>query len=438
VVDRVWTFAAAFTVNLDIFYTREEVDNLIGVESLRAQAAEHLLRSLIDLETERSTAADRYMEQRLTDEINRASVAENQLRADIDSMGYNTLRAANQNTYIEIQYFHGLLDGKVSMTFRPALLTGIRTLSGPGYLRLGLDSILLNGSVPGDPVNITLPVADDNQAGIITNATYRRLQEIGQIIDSMSQGGTFIGSYTTLNDLNNIPEQIWWRAGDWAIVQEHPNPQGVIQVAKFILYGVPGGFTWLFGNWMGGTMPGNFSNLRAGLIRGDASTRGRIQPIEGTDGMAAVVGWAEMDTMVTDIRLRVGIGPDGQFNPAPTGLDRRVHDNRRDIDGLRYDTDTNTDDISSLRNRMGTAEGTIGSHGTRLAAAEGTIGTLGTRMTNAEADLDNKVDRINGNPAHGFVSVNINSQGQVTAGSVEQDWTTITGFDGRAGEMGLS
>ena len=405
VLDNRWTHAAAFVVNLDMFYTKPEVRNLVELESQRAQGAER------------------------------------QLQADITSASYATLNAANNYTDLTFQAAQGIFDMKVDKSFQPPLVHNIRTFAdalGSGIL---LDRVSLNG-FDNEPFPVNLPVADGSRAGIIDNASFLRLWEMSDWIMSFTIGGTYVGSFATRSELNGAPQEPWWNPNDWAIVRQDETQLdqfGQPQLTKYVL---SSGMVWTFGNVMGGNMPGPFSNLRAGLIRGDASAAGRIQGID-EEGRAAVVGWEALNALITAMRTLAGIDSGGAWNSPATGIRRDVNDNSRDIDGLRTDTDANTGAVSSLRAFVGLdpynipynppsgLNKRIADNEAMGAVNNADVNVLRTRMANAEAGLDNKVDRINQLGITGAVMVDYNNQGQVVGSSQTMPNDRVEGFDER-------
>jgi len=392
IIDGAWEYAASFAINLDIFYTRPEVRNLIDLESGRAQAAEL------------------------------------QLRADMESEAHNTLILAENYIDYRLNVVQGIFDAKVDESFPVPLVTGLVPYANDVAAGLTVRRIWLDGN-DGPSEDVPLPRASAERAGIINSASYARLWQMSEWIDNFQIGGTYIDSFPTRAALNAAPHQAWWEPNDWAIVQADETSLdgfGSPQVTRYVLNA---GLVWTFANVFGGNMPGLFSNIRAGLIRGTAAGDGTIGLLDPATGTAGVNGWDALAGMVRTVSTEVGIGPDGSFTNPTTGLNRRVTNAESGITGLRGSVQENVNDISSLRGRMTTAEGTIGGHTTSIAANTGAVASLRTEISNVADGLAGKVDRIDQPGITGAVMVDYNDQGQIVNSSRYMPWERITGFN---------
>ena len=290
-----------------------------------------------------------------------------QLAADIVSSAQNTLTAANNFTDSSLQAILGLLNNKVGQDFPIPLLTGLQvTTNDSNSQRITLLRTFLNQDSAPD-LNILLPGVTVSDPGLMSPSILQRHNQMSDWIESFV-GGLFVGSFSTRAALSAAPISPDWNDNDWATVQEdetYLDQFGNPQLTKYIFNRTTG---WRFSNIQGGNMPGLASNTRPGLTQGNPVGAGNIS-VDANDGRMSVNGWAELINRIGNSEATVGLNSQGQPTTIPTGM-------RLDIQNLQ----------------------------------------------------DNKVDNINRTPENNLVTVNVNSQGQVTGGATTQASNTISDF----------
>ena len=296
------------------------------------------------------------------------SVQAAQLSADIISSAQNTLTAANNFTELSLQAFHGLLNNKVGQDFPIPLLTGLQiTPNDSNSQRITLLRTFLNQDSAPD-LNILLPGVTVSEPGLMSPSILQRHNQMSDWVDNVDLGGRFTLNFPTRADLNAAPIDPSWNDNDWATVQDdetHLDQFGNPQTTKYLWNKVTG---WRFESIQRGNMPGLASNTRAGLTQGNPVGAGNIF-VDANDGRMSVNGWAELIVRMLNSEATVGLNSQGQPTTIPTGM-------RLDIQNLQ----------------------------------------------------NNKVDNINRTAENNLVTVNVNSQGQVTGGATTQAANTISDF----------
>jgi len=169
-------------------------------------------------------------------------------------------------------------------------------------------------------LGVTVPVASDSAAGLLSAADHQALTDMAQAVAGLQAGGLWQGSFDEIGDVPTTEESALWTTGtirvnDWITVRSYQSGQDS-GTAHLICTSVAGGTAVMaFDSWIDRDIAVATATA-LGLVKGTASTAGAVA-VDVQGGMT-VNGWTELATAVDGKQAALSDGQMAAVNSGAT------------------------------------------------------------------------------------------------------------------------